>query len=96
MMAGSFMSTLMMFFPQQTQWVCIIGLCIFVFGIYIPYEEYKKKKKQRQKNLPKKQEMEKHVSLRPADGQKQLEQLDTLKKAGLLSEEEYREKKRKM
>ena len=93
-MAGSLISNFMMFLPQQTQWFCLIGLCIFVFGIYIPYEEYKKKKKQKRKKNPQKQDMVRHTT--PAGGQMKLEQLKALRQAGLLSEEEYQEKKREL
>ncbi len=93
-MAGSLISNFMMFLPQQTQWFCIIGLAVFVFGIYIPYEEHKKKKKQQQKNSPQKKEQVRHT--RPAADQTKLEQLRALRQAGLLSEEEYQEKKREL
>lgn len=98
-MAGMFMSNIMMFFPEMTQWVCLIGLAIFVFGIYIPYEEHKKKKKQAKKSPVEKQEPRKPVSTGESVDRmdrKRLNQLETLKKAGLLSEEEYQEKKRQM
>ena len=93
-MAGSLISNFMMFLPQQTQWFCIIGLAIFVFGIFIPYEEHKKKKKQNQKNSPQKKVQVRHT--RPAADQTKLEQLKALRQAGLLSEEEYQEKKREL
>ena len=91
-MVGSIISTYMMFLPQKTQWFCLIGLGIAIFGIWIPYEEHKKKKKQ--KNQSKKQETARRTGLE-AD-RKKLEQLKTLKNAGLLSEEEYLEKKREI
>lgn len=93
-MAGSFMSTLMMFFPQQTQWVCIIGLCIFVFGIYIPWEEHKKKKKKAKKTPPKEQKT--YTAAEPSGDRKQVEQLKALRDAGILTEEEYQERKQKI
>ena len=89
-MAGSLISNFMMFLPERTKWFCLIGLCVFVFGIYIPYDKYKNKKKQTKKAPPK----QKPVS-KPAD-RKQTGQLDALKKAGLLTEEEYRERIRKL
>ena len=91
-MAGTIISNFMMFLPERTKWFCLIGLCIFVFGIWIPYEEHKKKKKQRQKNQPKKQELVKRTS--QTEDRKKLEQWKALKEAGLLSEEEYQAKKR--
>ena len=91
-MAGTIISNFMMFLPQKTQWFCMIGLCIAVFGIWIPYEERKKKKKQEQKKKPKKQEPAGYAG--PEADKKKLEQLKTLRDAGILSEEEYLEKKR--
>lgn len=89
-MAGTIISNFMMFLPEQTKWFCLIGLCIFVFGIYIPYEEHKKKKKQKQKNHPQRTD----PVQRTAPDRRKLEQLKALKNAGLLSEEEFQEKKR--
>ena len=88
-MAGSILSTYMMFLPEKTKWFCLIGL-FAAFWLYVQYEERKKKKKQRQKNQPKNPEPVKRAS----EDKKKLEQLKALKDAGLLSEEEYREKKR--
>ena len=88
-MAGSFLSTFMSFFPQETQWFCLIGLFTFFWGIYVPYDKYKRKKK-KNPNPPKHKPISKPVDW------KQMEQLDTLKKAGLLTEEEYREKMREL
>ena len=88
-MAGSFISTFMSFFPQKTQWFCLIGLFVFFWGIYVPYDKYKQKKKKNAKP-PRQKPMKKSVDW------KQVEQLDTLKNAGLLTEEEYKEKMRKL
>ena len=89
-MASMLLSNFMMFLPRQTQWFCLIGLGVIFFGIYIPYEEHKKKKKQKQKHQQNNPE-----PVKP-DNQTKLEQLKALKKAGLLSEEEYQEKKREL
>ena len=92
-MAGTILSNFMMFLPESTKWFCLIGLCIFFFGMYIPYEEHKKKKKQARKREPKQPAYttaEKPVEMR------QLEQLKTLKTAGIISEEEYQEKKKEL
>lgn len=82
-MASMFMSNFMMFLPEKTQWFCAVGLAVFVFGIWIPYEERKKKKKP--KNPQKKPEPVERI----AEDRRKLEQLKALKKAGILSEEEY-------
>ena len=91
-MANMIISTFSMFLPQRTLMFCMIGLCIIFFGIYIPYEERKKNKKK--KNQFRKQETERHTV--PESEKRRLEQLKTLKDAGLLSEAEYQEKKREI
>ena len=97
-MVGSVISTYMMFLPEATKWFCLIGLFVFFFGIYIPYDKYKqKKKKQAGKEPPQKQTTRKTAARGTADDRKkQLEQLETLRKAGLLSEDEFQEKKRNL
>lgn len=84
-MAGMIFSTYTMFLPQHMAVACAIILCIGVFGIYIPWQEHKKKRKQKPKSPP---------SPHPASGKKRMEQLNALKKAGILTEEEYQAKKR--
>ena len=94
-MVGSIISTYMMFLPEATKWFCLIGLAVFFFGIYIPYDKYKqRKKKQAKKGPPQKPRMVTRGS--PEIRRKQLEQLETLRKAGLLSDEEFQEKKRNL
>ena len=95
-MAGTIISNFMMFLPERTKWFCLLGLCIFFFGIYIPYEEHKKKKKQAQKRAPKRSEMAERTTTEKTGDQKKLEQLKTLKTAGIISDEEYQEKKREL
>ena len=92
-MAGTIISNFMMFLPEGTKWFCLIGLCVFVFGIYIPYEEHKKKKKQAQKRVSKQPE---YTTAEKSGNGKKLEQLKTLKTAGIISEEEYQEKKKEL
>lgn len=92
-MAGSLMSAFMSFFPQGTQWFCMIGLFLFFWGIYVPYDKYKKKKKKEGKWPP--GLFEQKPVKKPMD-RRQAEQLKTLREAGLLSEEEYQEKKREL
>lgn len=83
-MASMFISNFMMFLPETTKWFCIIGLAVFFFGIYIPYDKYKQKMKKAGKWPPR------LFDRKPA------EQLKTLREAGILSEEEYQEKKREL
>lgn len=92
-MAGSFMSTFMSFFPQSTQWFCLIGLFIFFWGIYVPYDKYKKRKQKEERKNPK---PPRHKPERKPVDWKQVQQWDTLKDAGLLTEEEYQERIRKL
>ena len=91
-MASMIMSTFMSFFPVWTTIFVIVGLYIFFFGIYVPYDKYKQKKKKEAKNSSQKQTIKK--STPTVSDQKQ--QLKALRKAGILSEEEYQEKKRRM
>lgn len=92
-MVGMLMSNFMMFFPRTTQVFCAIGLAVFFFGIYIPYHEYKQKKKQTKRAAPR--PPKRKPVKKPVDW-KQMQQLDILKEAGLLTEEEYRERVRKL
>ena len=93
-MASMIMSTFMSFFPVWTAIFVIVGLYIFFFGIYVPYDKYKQKKKKEAKNSPQKQTTQK--STPTVSDKKQIDQLKALRKAGILSEEEYQEKKRGM
>ena len=91
-MASMLISNFMMFLPETTKWFCLIGLAVFVFGIYIPYDKYKKKREK--KNPPQKQQT--RTAAEDSGGRKRLEQLKTLRDAGMLTEEEYRKKKREL
>ncbi|MBD5154628.1 MAG: SHOCT domain-containing protein [Oscillibacter sp.] len=93
-MASMIMSTFMSFFPVWTTIFVIVGLYIFFFGIYVPYDKYRQKKKKEAKNSPQKQTTQK--SAPTVSDQKQRDQLKALRKAGILSEEEYQKKKRGM
>ena len=91
-MASMIMSTFMSFFPVWTTIFVIVGLYIFFFGIYVPYDKYRQRKKKEEKNSPQKQTNQKPAPT--VSDQKQ--QLKALRKAGILSEEEYQKKKREM
>lgn len=84
-MASMIFSTYLSFLPQNTAVFCAIALCVLFFGIYIPYQEHKKKKEPKQRKKPE-----------PSPGAGKLDQLKALKRAGLLTEEEYREKTRNL
>lgn len=93
-MASMIISTYAMFLPETTYLFCLVVLCVVFFGIFIPYQEHKKKKKQAQKCAPKQPDKPKHTISEKSEDRKQLEQLKVLKTAGIISEEEYQEKKR--
>lgn len=95
-MAGMIISTYMSFLPQNTSLFCCIVLCIGFFGIFIPYQEHKKKKQQAQKHPPKQPEKPTCTTSEKPGNQKKLEQLRTLKTADIISEEEYNEKRKKL
>ena len=95
-MAGMIISTYMSLLPQNTSLFCCIVLAIGFFGIFIPYQEHKKKKQQAQKRAPRQPEKPTRTSSEKAGGQKKLEQLRTLKTAGIISEEEYQERKKEL
>ena len=88
------MSTFMSFFPVWTTIFVIVGLYIFFFGVYVPYDKYKQKKKKEAKDTPQKQTAKK--STPTVSDEKQIDQLKALRKAGILSEEEYQAKKREI
>ena len=66
-----------------------ILLCVAFFGIYIPSQERKKRREAARKRSAKEER-----GPEPPMPAVSLEQIETLKKAGLLTAEEYREKKR--
>ncbi len=86
-MAGMIFSTYAMFLPAGTVMACAIILCVGFFGIYIPYQERKKVKKTHKVQKG---------SVKTEANHKKLDQLNALKKAGILTEEEYQAKKRGM
>ena len=91
-MVSMLISNFLMFLPEKTQWIYASVFAVIVCGIWIPYEERKEKKKQQQKYRQQNPEPARHT----AEDQRKLEQLKALKKAGMLSEEEYQEKKREL
>lgn len=91
-MASMVISTYLSLLPQNTVLLCCIVLCVGFFGIFLPYQE--RRKQQAQKRKPKPPEGG-AAAAEPSD-KRRLDQLESLRKAGVLSEEEYREKKRKM
>ena len=88
-MASMIFSTVSMFFPQESVMLAGILLCVAFFGIYIPCQERKKRREAARKRSAKEER-----GPEPPMPAVSLEQIETLKKAGLLTAEEYREKKR--
>jgi len=80
----------MMFVPQQVIFVFLIIFCVGFFGIYIPWNERKKKGKAQKKKSPQPRDFQRE----PASVSARLEQWKTLKEAGLMDEREYQEKRK--
>lgn len=78
-MGSMVMSTLMMFVPWHVEFLFIIIAAVGFFGIYIPWNEWKKKK-----------------NLKKMLSSAWLGRLEVLKEEGLLSEEEYGERRAEM
>lgn len=108
-MGSMVMSTFMMFVPQHVAVLFLTICCIGFFGIYIPYQENKKRgktwrplrwlkgrtdgeKPAHQKRIP---EFD-HISAIGPGRRHQLEQLETMREAGLITEQEYRQKRNKI
>ena len=107
-MGNLVMSTFLMFVPQRTLYVFLTICCAGFFGIYIPYNESKKrgeiwgplrwlkKVTDRVKSVrPGKSSEDSHVST-GAGRSHQLEQLETMRQAGLISGPEYHQKRDKI
>lgn len=89
-MGGMMMSTFLMFVPREITFLFLVVCCVGFFGIFIPWQE-RKKKKSSPKSPP-------NTPVRANSGPdpSKLEQLEALKKAGVLTEEEYRQKREEM
>lgn len=105
-MGSMVMSTFMMFIPQQVIVLFLAICCIGFFGIYIPYQESKKRgeiwkplrwmKGRTNKKKPARQKRTAefdHISAIGPGSRHRLEQLETMRGAGLLTEQEYRQKR---
>ncbi|MCI8553146.1 MAG: SHOCT domain-containing protein [Lawsonibacter sp.] len=101
-MGSMVMSTVMMFIPRHVVFLFLAICCIGFFGIYVPYNESKKKGEAwrplrwltKKKLVRKKPRREfDRVSAGKPGSQRQLEQLETMKKAGLITDREYQQKK---
>ncbi len=110
-MGGMVMSTFMMFVPQQVVFLFLTICCVGFFGIYIPYQESKKKgevwgplrwmkkikavKGPAGRKRPPQAEFN-HISSIGPSMRHQLDQLESLKAAGLIDGREYQEQKAKI
>lgn len=105
-MGSMVMSTFMMFVPQYVEVIFLTILCVGFFGIYIPYQESKKRgetwkplgwlkgKTGEKKPVHRKKETEfDHISAIGPGRRHRLEQLETMRGAGLVTEQEYRRKR---
>ena len=101
-MGSMVMSTVMMFIPRHVVFLFLAICCIGFFGIYVPYNESKKKgeawrplrwlKEKKPVRKETRREFDR-VSAGKPGSQRQLEQLETMKKAGLITDREYQQKK---
>lgn len=108
-MGSMVMSTFMMFVPQQAVFLFLVICCVGFFGIYIPYQESKKRgetwkplrwlkgKTDEKKPVHRKKNTEfDHISAIGPGKRHRLEQLESLKTAGLIDDREYREKRQEI
>lgn len=84
------MSTFLMFIPERISNLLVILCCVGFFGIFLPWQERKKKKKTT------KSPSSAPVRPQSSPDRSKLEQLDALKDAGILSQEEYEQKRREL
>lgn len=109
------MSVITMFFPRNSAIIATLLFGVFIFGIYIPWEERKKKKKKsrpgsgtgaasrrtsgrpagRPGTGPAGRSGPARTSPRPEEAS-QVSQLDSLLDAGLLTREEYDQRKQRL
>lgn len=110
-MGSMALSAFMMFTPAAVNFIFMAILCVGFFGIYIPYQESKKKgevwaplrwlkkitapRDKARRRGPSRAEFD-HISSIGPDERRWLEQLETLKDAGLLSQREYKERRDKI
>lgn len=87
-MGSMVMSTFMMFVPQRVEFLFFVLLCIGFFGVYVPWNERKKKGTTRKKRPSQPRRIQR------SSASARLEQLETLKGAGLMDEREYQEKRK--
>lgn len=107
-MGSMVMSTFMMFVPRHVEFIFLTICCVGFFGIYVPYNESKKKgevwapllwlKKITGKRPSRRSGSSEfdHITSIGSGEQHRLEQLETLKRAGLITEQEYKERRQKI
>lgn len=100
-MGSMVLSTFMMFTPEMANFIFLVIVVVGFFGIYVPLQERKKRgpqpkpKRFPERKFPRTTPPPERVERVSASGIK-LDQLKTLKEAGLLTEEEYRQRRDKM
>lgn len=111
-MGSMALSTFMMFTPRAANFIFLTICCVGFFGIYVPYNESKKKGevwapirwlRRIADGLPRGGKSARrdrgefdHISSIAPGKQHRLEQLESLKSAGLMDDREYREKRQKI
>lgn len=83
--------------PIQSLWILLI-FCVLCYVICVPWQAYKEKRQDRKKRpaKPKSKASDKRSGPPPSDSRQRLKQLRQLWKAGLYTDKEYRQKRRKI
>lgn len=81
--------------PSQSMWILLI-FCVLCYIIWVPWQEYKEKRQERKKRPAKPKASDKRTGPPPSDSRQKLKQLKQLWKAGLYTDEEYRQKRKKI
>ena len=100
-MGSMVMSTVMMFIPRHVVFLFLAICCIGFFGIYVPYNESKKKGEawpplrwlDKVRKIPKDSQSVQRYQRDPSSISARLEQLESLKSAGLIDGREFRRKR---
>lgn len=83
--------------PVQAQWI-LLFFCVLCYVICVPWQAYKEKRQERKKRPAKSNinASDKRTGPPLSDSRQRLKQLKQLWKAGLYTDEEYRQKRRKI
>ncbi|WP_297235835.1 hypothetical protein [uncultured Flavonifractor sp.] len=83
--------------PGQSMWILLI-FCVLCYVIWVPWQEYRERKQNRKKRSakPKSKHADKRTDPPPSDPRQRLKQLEQLWKAGLYTDEEYRQERQEI